>query len=58
LKALAAAESLGMPFEQARARLELARDATGSERRRLIDAADPVFTTLGALHYRGELRAL
>ena len=58
LKALAAGEVLDMPFEQARARLELARDARGSEREQLIDATDPVFTKLGALHYRGELRAL
>ena len=56
--AAAIAAEMDMPFEQARAQLELARAAHGDDRARLVRDAAAVFEQLGATYYLGEIRAL
>ena len=50
-KAARIAGAMPMPFELARAQRELARDARGDERRRLLAESASVFGTLGATYY-------
>jgi class 3 adenylate cyclase len=48
------ADAMLMPFELARAQRELAREARGDERRRLLAESASVFGTLGATYYLTE----
>jgi hypothetical protein len=57
-RAVAMATTLNLPFEQARARLALARLSSGAERMAHVNDAASVFRQLGATHYLNELRQL